>query len=151
MARMTKVLYQDQHEGNLPKLNAADFVELIENRDPKIQGFFDILYNAMNPKGKNMKTQECLKQKIMLLCYQMAALRNKQVGGAKTAIGLYMAGTGTSTVGINTLSNMGISATYQTVYNNKKKIVDTHSKSIQEYVSDNVRNFEIYFVNFEYL
>jgi hypothetical protein len=27
----------------------------------------------------------------MLLCYQMAALRNKQVGGAKTAIGLFMA------------------------------------------------------------
>ena len=53
MARMTKVLYQDQREGNLPKLNAADFVKLIENRDPKLQGFFDILFRAMNPKGKN--------------------------------------------------------------------------------------------------
>ncbi|RHZ81370.1 hypothetical protein Glove_121g14 [Diversispora epigaea] len=52
----------------------------------------------------------------------MAALRNKQVSGTKNVIGLYMAGTGTSTVGINTLSNMGLSATYQTVYNNKKQI-----------------------------
>ena len=33
-----------------------------------------------------------------------------------------MTGTGTSAVSVNTLSNMGISATYQTVYNNKKKL-----------------------------
>jgi hypothetical protein len=52
MARMTKILYQDQHEGNLPKLNAGDFVKLIENRDSKLQGFFDVLYNAMNSKVK---------------------------------------------------------------------------------------------------
>ena len=77
----------------------------------------------------------------MLLCYQMAALRNKQVSGTKNVIGLYMAGTGTSTVGINTLSNMGLSATYQTVYNNKKQIVNVYEQTIQEYISDNVRNF----------
>jgi hypothetical protein len=87
----------------------------------------------------------------MMLCYQIAALRNKQVSGAKTAIGLYMTGTGTSTVGINTLSNMGVSATYQTVYNHKKKIVDTHEQTVQEYISDNVRNFKIYFVIYRYL
>ncbi|PKY59024.1 hypothetical protein RhiirA4_481446 [Rhizophagus irregularis] len=27
-----------------------------------------------------------LKQKVMMLCYQMAALRNKQVSGIKTAV-----------------------------------------------------------------
>jgi hypothetical protein len=88
----------------------------------------------------------------MMLCYQMAALRNKQVSGAKAAIGLYMTGTGTSTAGINTLSNMGISATYQTVYNNKKKIVAAHEQSVQKYISDNVRKLEnlMYFVIYKY-
>ncbi|GET64460.1 hypothetical protein GLOIN_2v1830060 [Rhizophagus irregularis DAOM 181602=DAOM 197198] len=105
MARMTKVLYQ---EGNFPKLNAADFVKLIENHDPNLQGFFDTLYNAMNPKGKNKRTQECLKQKIMLLCYQMAGLRNKQVSGAKTAVGLFFVKSGASAHCVNTAANMGL-------------------------------------------
>ncbi|RHZ86530.1 hypothetical protein Glove_50g9 [Diversispora epigaea] len=91
----------------------------------------------MNPNAKGWKTKESLKQKVMLLCYQMAVLRNKQVSGTKNVIGLYMAGTGTSTVGINTLLNMGLSATYQTVYNNKKQIVNVYEQTIQEYISDN--------------
>ena len=98
----------------------------------------------MNPKTKGLKTKEALKQKVMLLCYQMAALRNKQVSGTKNVIGLYMAGTGNSTVGINTLSNMGLSATYQTVYNNKKQIVNIYEKTIQEYILDNVRKFLLF-------
>src|SRR5271170_5549963 len=109
MARMTKVLYWHQREGNLPIQNADEFVCLIETRDPELCGFFDILFGSMNPDEKNKKTQQQLRQKIMMLCYQMAALRNKQVSGTKAAIGLYMTGAGTLTVRINTLSNMGIS------------------------------------------
>jgi hypothetical protein len=47
---------------------------------------------------------------------------------------------------------MGISATYQTVYNNKKKIVVAHDQTVQKYISDNVRKLEIliYFVIYEY-
>jgi hypothetical protein len=33
---MTKVIYQDQREGNLPKLNATDFIKFIESCDPKL-------------------------------------------------------------------------------------------------------------------
>ena len=121
MARMTKVLYQDQREENLPKLNAADFVKLIENRDPKLQGFFDVLFRAMSPKGKNQKTQESLKQKVMVLCYQMAGLRNKQVSGTKSAIGLFLVESGTSTHCVNTVSKMGFSITYQTAFNRLDK------------------------------
>ncbi|PKY52989.1 hypothetical protein RhiirA4_547445, partial [Rhizophagus irregularis] len=133
MGRMTRVFYQHQRKGNLPIQNADEFVCLIEAHDPELCSFFDILFRSMNPN----ETRQQLKQKVMMLCYQMAALRNKQVSGAKAAIGLYMTGTGTSTAGINTLSNMGISATYQTVYNNKKKIVAAHEQSVQKYISDN--------------
>ncbi|PKY31150.1 hypothetical protein RhiirB3_448621 [Rhizophagus irregularis] len=64
----------------------------------------------MNPKGKNKKTQKCLKQKIMLLCYQMAGLRNKQVSGAKTAVGLFFVKSGASAHCVNTVANMGLYA-----------------------------------------
>ncbi|RHZ89113.1 hypothetical protein Glove_19g438 [Diversispora epigaea] len=136
--RLTTVLYNYQHrERNKPVLDADEFVTLIENRDPNLRDFFNLIYQSMNPNAKGWKTKESLKQKVMLLCYQMAALRNKQVSGTKNVIELYMAGTGTSTVGINTLSNMGLSATYQTVYNNKKQIVNVYEQTIQEYISDN--------------
>ena len=150
--RMTRVLYWHQREKSLPVQNADEFVNLIETRDPELRGFFDILFRSMNPDEKNKKTQQQLRQKIMMLCYQMASLRNKQVSGAKAAIGLYMTGAGVSTVGINTLSNMGISATYQTVYNNKKKIVDAHEQNVQKYIANHVRNLEnlICFVIYEY-
>ncbi|UZO07736.1 uncharacterized protein OCT59_028012 [Rhizophagus irregularis] len=51
-----------------------------------------------------------IKQKVMILC---SALRNKQVGGTKTAIGLLMEPRKNV---VNTLANMGKSSTYQTVY-----------------------------------
>jgi hypothetical protein len=51
--QMIKVIYQDQWEGYLPKLNATDFIKFIESCDSKLQGFFDILFKAMNLKGKN--------------------------------------------------------------------------------------------------
>ncbi|RHZ73407.1 hypothetical protein Glove_231g3 [Diversispora epigaea] len=143
--RLTTVLYNYQHrEGNKPVLDADEFVTLIENRDPNLRDFFNLIYQSMNPNAKGWKTKESLKQKVMLLCYQMAALRNKQVSGTKNVIGLYMAGTGTSTVGINTLSNMGLSATYQTVYNNKKQIVNVYEQTIQEYISDNQQKLLIF-------
>ena len=132
--RMTRVLYWHQREKNLPVQNADEFVHLIETRDPELRGFFDIIFRSMNPDEKNKKTRQQLRQKVMMLCYQMAALRNKQVSGAKSAIELYMTGAGASTIGINTLSNMGISATNQTVYNNKKKIMDVHEQSVQKYI-----------------
>ncbi|CAG8800037.1 18256_t:CDS:1, partial [Cetraspora pellucida] len=106
--RMTKVLYKDQREGNLLQLNAEDFINLIERKDSKLQGFFNILYNAMNPKEKSVKTQNFLKQKIMIFCYQMAGLRNKQVSSAKTALGLFLAKSGASAHCVNTMANMGL-------------------------------------------
>ncbi|RHZ49798.1 hypothetical protein Glove_511g4 [Diversispora epigaea] len=136
--RLATVLYNHQHrEGNKPVLDVNEFTDLIESRDPNLCGFFNLIFQSMNPNAKGRQTKESLKRKVMLLCYQMAALRNKQVSGTKNVIGLYMAGTDTSTVGINTLSNMGLSVTYQTVYNNKKQIANVYEQIIQEYISDN--------------
>ena len=119
---MTSILYQYQKEGNLPIFDPIKFVELIESRDIKLRGFFDTVFHSMNLAQKNQATKQMLRQKVMILCYQMAALRNKQVSGTKTAIGLLMVGLGTSKNGINTLANMGMSSTYQTAYNMLKKM-----------------------------
>ncbi|CAG8525066.1 2485_t:CDS:2 [Diversispora eburnea] len=65
--------------------------QYLQNRDQNLCGFFDLIFQSMNPKTEGLKTKEALKQKVMLLRYQMAALSNKQVGGRKNVIGLYMA------------------------------------------------------------
>jgi len=135
---MTKVLYQHQKEGNLPVLNARTFIQLIESRDPKLQGFFNSLIEAMNLKTKNQQTQEILQQKIMILCYQMAGLRNKQVSGVKTAVGLFLVESGASTHCINTVANMGICSTYQTVFNKLENLKKNHESSVQTYVKNSV-------------
>ncbi|UZO00234.1 uncharacterized protein OCT59_001486 [Rhizophagus irregularis] len=135
VARMTNILYQHQKGGNLPIFDPIKFVALIESRDINLRGFFDILFQSMNPTQKNHATKQMLKQKVMMLCYQMAALRNKQVSGTKTVIGLLMVGSGTSKNGINTLANMGMSSTYQTVYNMLKKNADDHKSSVRTYIN----------------
>lgn len=72
----------------------------------------------------------------MMLCYQLASLQNKQVSSTKTTIGLFLLGSGASVVCINTLANMGICSTYQTVYNELTKIVAEDKKSVESYVKD---------------
>ncbi|CAG8808561.1 2819_t:CDS:1, partial [Dentiscutata erythropus] len=133
---MTKVLYQDQREGNLLKLNADDFINLIERKDPEIQGFFNILYNAMNSKDKALKTRKSLKEKIMVLCYEMAELRNKQVSGVKAALGLFFTKSRASAYCINTMANMGLCTTYQTAFNKINGISDKHYDSVKKYIQD---------------
>ena len=71
---MTKILYWYQRENNSPIQNTDEFINLIESRDPKLHGFFGILFESINPNEKNKKTRQQLKQKVMLLCYQMASL-----------------------------------------------------------------------------
>jgi len=75
----------------------------------------------------------------MFICYQMAALRNKQVSGIKASIGLFMSGCGTSANGIDSLAGMGLNSTYQTVFNRTKEILMKHNASVEAYINENVR------------
>lgn len=127
---MTKILYDHQREGKPVILDVQEFIKLIESRDSKLQGFFDTIFKAMNPAGKSHKTIQSLKQKVMLLCYQMATLRNKHVSSVKSSIGIFLAGSGTSATGINSIAGMGLSSTYQTVYNQIKDILNNHNTSV---------------------
>ena len=63
---MTKLLYQYQREGNSPVFEAQEFINLIESHEPKLKGFFNMLFEAANPKGKNQEQKNCLNKR---LCY----------------------------------------------------------------------------------
>ena len=121
-----------------------EFIKTIEARDPELRGFFNILYKSANPIAKNKATQKNLQTKVMFICYQMAALRNKQVSGIKASIGLFMSGCGTSANGIDSLAGMGLSSTYQTVFNRTKEILMKHDASVEAYINKNVCYFYFY-------
>ena len=72
----------------------------------------------------------------MILCYQMAGLRNKHVNLAKKQIAIYMSNSGTSASGINTLSNLGFTTTYKTLTREKDKMVKDHEKKLEEYLNE---------------
>src|SRR5687768_16153640 len=125
--RLSSVLYKYQHREKNVIINDPDeFAKMIEERDPSLKGFFDMLYQSMNPSSKNSSTEISLKRKVMVLCYQIASLRNKHVSSVKNQIALYMSNTGTSTSGINTLANLGIASTYKTVSRKKNEILLNH-------------------------
>ena len=137
--RLTTVLDNYQcHENNEPINDPDEFIKMIETRDPELIGFFEMLYQSMNPVSKNPTTLYNLKKKVMILCYQMAGLRNKQVTSAKKKIGLYLSSSGTSASTIDTLSNLGFTTTYKTVTREKKKIVKSHEKRLLEYLRNKV-------------
>ncbi len=61
IGQITNILYRYFCEKNLPVWNATEFKELIESHDVQIKGFFDMIFQSMNPKGKNLQTQQLLK------------------------------------------------------------------------------------------
>lgn len=142
MKSLTTVLYNYQHKENQsPINNPNEFVKMIEERDPSLKDFFNIIFQSMNPSSKNKQTVNYLKQKVMILCYQMASLRNKQVSFVKNSIALHLVNSGTSVSSINTMANLGFSSTYKTAAREKNKIAANHLKNFQEYFMIHVCKF----------
>ena len=146
--RLTTVLYNYQHNEKNDPINDPDkFVKIIEERDPTLTGFFDMLFQSMNPLSKNSITKENLKRKVMILCYQMASLRNKHVSSAKNQIALHMSNAGTSTSGINTLANLGFSSTYKTVSREKDEFLSNHKDEFLKYLKKKTISLIILFID----
>ncbi|GBC04688.1 hypothetical protein RclHR1_05800015 [Rhizophagus clarus] len=127
------IFYTSTFMKKIYQFGRTEFKELIESHDTQIKGFFNIIFQSMNLKGKNLQTQQLLKQKVMMLCYQFAAMCNKQVSGAKTAIGLFLINSGASVTCINALANMRICSIYQTLYN-KLETIAVNQSSVQPYI-----------------
>ena len=136
---LTSILYTLQHKKHQkPITDPEEFVNYIESEDVKLKGFFDVLYQSINPASKNEATKKKIKTKVMFICYQLAAIHNKQVSSIKSSIGLFMSGCGTSEIGIDSLAGMGLSSTYQTVFNRMNNIIKNHNSSVENYIKQNV-------------
>jgi hypothetical protein len=133
---LTKVLYNNQRRYNADiELDPIKFCQLIEESEPKLEGFFDEMLNIIPGTFSN---RESAKKAIVGYCYLLAGLRNKFVNTFKLDLGLYLAENGTSAAAIETLSNAGISASYKTIENYKKTIKANHPKEIEKYFANNV-------------
>ncbi|CAG8773687.1 27233_t:CDS:2, partial [Dentiscutata erythropus] len=147
IVRITKVLYQNQRERNSPKLNANDFINLIKHKDPEIQEFFDILYNTINSKDKALKIQKSFKEIIIVLCYELAGLQNKQVSGVKATLDLFFTKSKALAHCINTMTNMELYTTYQIAFNKINEISDKHYDSVKKYVQNHYNSLFIAYVD----
>jgi hypothetical protein len=135
---LTKVLYDNQRKHHAEiELDPIKFCQLIEENEPKLKGFFDEMINII-PDNRTFSNKESAKKAIVGYCYLLAGLRNKFVNNFKLDLGLYLSENGTSAAAIDTLSNAGMSASYKTIDNYKKKIKANHPEEIRKYFTNNV-------------
>jgi hypothetical protein len=102
----------------------------------------------MNPTSKNSNTNKNLRLKVMMLCYQLVGLRNKQFSLVKNKIASHMISTGTSSSGLDTLANIGITSTYKTTIREKTKNLMSHGIRLSEHLEQYV--CIIYFIIYYY-
>ncbi|CAG8675287.1 1933_t:CDS:2 [Funneliformis mosseae] len=113
---MTDILYRLQHHQNSDRIyDPEKFLNIVSFQAPELHQFFDMLYQLTNPAGKCEKTNTISKNRIVVLCYQLASLRNKQMTLLKHDVDLFFQHSGLSKKGIDTLSNMEILTTFKTV------------------------------------
>ena len=61
--QMTTVLYNLQYKEHQPFIaNSDEFIRIVEQRDPVLCGFFNVLFQSTNPTSKNSQTQQQLKK-----------------------------------------------------------------------------------------
>ena len=74
---LTEVLHKKQRKEHVDLvLNPAAFKVMIEEADPCLIGFFDMMVNAIIPSARSAYNKEEAKKKIVAICYIIAAQRN---------------------------------------------------------------------------
>jgi|SRR6185369_3575551 len=143
--RMTKILFAQQRQQNEKvELEPQKFQNMLTEKDPLLQGFFEEMTNALIPKKHSDDNKESAKKSVITFCYLLAGFRNKFANSIKIDIGLYLASSGTSSIAINTLANAGICANYKTIARFKKQIAKDHFDYINEYFKTNVSTIFYY-------
>ena len=137
--KMTTVLYKKQRKEDIGlMLDPDEFKKMLEEADSDLAGLLDEMCNILIPQDCSKHNQKEDKKKVVAILYLMAGLRNKHANSFKLELALFLAGSGTSSNAVNALSNAGVSVTYQTVYNYKKKIATKHPSRVKEYFDENV-------------
>ena len=144
---MAGILYVRQRINNeTPILDPDEFKAMLENTEPSLKGFFDSLYAGTNPASKSHMTNEKNKKSLVLFCYFLAGLNNKFINGIKAEIGYMLDSAGTSASAIDAISRSGLSVRRETVMKHKKKNAQTHSETVEAFVSEHVSILYIKFI-----
>ncbi|CAG8700511.1 2940_t:CDS:1, partial [Cetraspora pellucida] len=85
------------------------FQQIIELKEPKLKKFFKEIMNALIPTKRLIKNREKAKKQVVAYCYLLVRIRNKFANDFKLDLALFLQSSGMSNLGINTLSNIGLS------------------------------------------
>src|SRR5688572_8621299 len=106
---LSKVLYKQQRKFKKGiESDPSKFSDMIEQSDPRLQGFFEEMTDAIIPDKRTESNKEAAKRSIVVFCYLLVGLRNKFTNSLKLDLGIYLVGAGASCTAIDTLANMGI-------------------------------------------
>jgi hypothetical protein len=117
---------------------------MVKYYEPKLKGFFNEMVDAVIPIYRLEKNKQAAKKTVIGFCYLLAGLRNKFVNSFKLNLGLYLASSGTSVQGINTMANLGLSVCHKTIANYKKTITQTYPKEIEGYFKEHMDFLHIF-------
>ena len=136
---MSNVLYKKQRKsGEKPIYDPDEFKKMLEEEEPKLQGFFDELIASTNPQIKSHTTNQQNKKKLVAFCYFLAGLNNKFINGVKTEVGFLLNASGASASAIETLANAGLTIRRETIQRRKHQLASSHTQTVQDYVIENV-------------
>ena len=62
---------------------------MLEEEEPKLQGFFDELIASTNPQTKSLITNQQNKKKLVAMCYFLAGINNKFINGLRRRLVFY--------------------------------------------------------------
>jgi len=143
---MSNVLYKKQRkDGEKPIYDPDEFKKMLEEEEPKLQGFFDELISSTNPQMKNSKTNQQNKKKLVAFCHFLAGLNNKFINGVKTEVGFLLSASGASASAIETLANAGLTIRRETIQRHNHQLASSHKQTVKDYIIENVIFF-VYFV-----
>jgi len=111
---------------------------MLEEEEPKLQGFFDELIVSTNPQAKSPITNQQNKKKLVAMCHFLAGLNNKFINGVKTEVGFLLNASGASALAIETLANAGLTIRRETIQRQKHRLAKSHKQTVKDYVIENV-------------
>lgn len=113
---MSNVLYKKQHkDGERPIYDPDKFKKMLEEEEPKLQGFFDEFVAGTNFQQKNSTTNQQNKKKLVIMCYLLAGFNNKFINDVKEDIGFLLDTSGTFTSAIESMANAGLTVRKETI------------------------------------
>ncbi|PKY39846.1 hypothetical protein RhiirA4_440315 [Rhizophagus irregularis] len=135
---MSNVLYKKQRKDEeKPIYDPDEFKKILEEEEPKLQGFFDELVASTNPEKKSPITNQTNRKKLVAMCHFLASINNKFINGVKTEVGFLLSASGTSASAIEILANAGLTIRRETNQRPEHQLARSHERTVKDYIIEN--------------